>query len=141
MTALKLCEIAFESVPVNVLVFAVIFLAMALVVVADIAAIVATIVTMSALIPARVADIPVVVAVNSLVLVFAVLPIKPLVLAVSVRRNVPSAEMDPAYPADAAAMLCDALLEAGCAVLAEHFRGDERHPKGCAWLDAVLGME
>jgi len=34
--------------------------------------------------------------------------------------------------------LCDALLEAGHADLAEHFRAAE-HPKGCWALDAILG--
>jgi len=33
--------------------------------------------------------------------------------------------------------LRDALLEAGHAEFAEHFQVAE-HPKGCAWLDAIL---
>jgi len=34
--------------------------------------------------------------------------------------------------------LRDALLEAGHADFPEHFQVAE-HPKGCAWLDAILG--
>jgi len=39
---------------------------------------------------------------------------------------------------DAAFALRDAWLEAGVVKFAEHFR-DAAHPKGCAWLDAILG--
>lgn len=35
-------------------------------------------------------------------------------------------------------VLSDALCECGFAAFAEHFRESE-HPKGCAWLDAILG--
>jgi len=37
--------------------------------------------------------------------------------------------------------LTDALLEAGQDELAAHFRESSSHPKGCAWLDAILGKE
>lgn len=39
---------------------------------------------------------------------------------------------------DAAFALHDALLEAGHAEFAVHFT-EGQHPKGCAWLDAILG--
>jgi len=35
--------------------------------------------------------------------------------------------------------LHDALLESGHPVLADHFRQDKRHPKGCWALDLILG--
>jgi hypothetical protein len=35
--------------------------------------------------------------------------------------------------------LDDALTEAGHQELAEHFRKEERHPKGCWILDMILG--
>jgi hypothetical protein len=35
--------------------------------------------------------------------------------------------------------LVDALLESGHPELAEHFRGEDRHPKGCWALDVILG--
>jgi hypothetical protein len=37
--------------------------------------------------------------------------------------------------------LHDALLEAGHAELAEHFRQEKWHPKGCWALDLILGRE
>jgi hypothetical protein len=37
--------------------------------------------------------------------------------------------------------LSDALEEAGHAELAEHFRKDEWHPKGCWVVDVILGKE
>jgi hypothetical protein len=39
---------------------------------------------------------------------------------------------------DAAFALRDALLESGETEFAEHFR-EANHPKGCAWLDAIMG--
>jgi hypothetical protein len=36
--------------------------------------------------------------------------------------------------------LHDALLEAGCGELADHFT-EPRHPKGCWALDVILGKE
>ncbi|MBL8799826.1 MAG: hypothetical protein JNM56_38445 [Planctomycetia bacterium] len=41
--------------------------------------------------------------------------------------------------ADVRLILHDALLDAGHAELAEHFRAEEGHPKGCWALDRVLG--
>lgn len=41
---------------------------------------------------------------------------------------------------DLAFALADALCEAGFEEFAEHFRQQE-HPKGCAWLDAILGKQ
>lgn len=38
-------------------------------------------------------------------------------------------------------VLHDALLEAGHAELAEHFRTEQAHPKGCWVLDRILGKE
>jgi hypothetical protein len=32
----------------------------------------------------------------------------------------------------------DSLLEAGRAKLAEHFRTDQEHPKGCTAVDVIL---
>jgi hypothetical protein len=43
--------------------------------------------------------------------------------------------------ADVRLILHDALLDAGHAELAEHFRTEEWHPNGCFALDAVLGRE
>ena len=40
---------------------------------------------------------------------------------------------------DCAFALHDALLEAGHAELAEHFREEKSHPKGCGVVDLVLG--
>lgn len=43
------------------------------------------------------------------------------------------------YQGDAVAFaLHDAIVEAGHAGFAAHFK-EARHPKGCAWLDAILG--
>jgi hypothetical protein len=42
---------------------------------------------------------------------------------------------------DVRPILHDALLDAGHAELAGHFRAEERHPKGCWLLDLVLGRE
>jgi hypothetical protein len=42
---------------------------------------------------------------------------------------------------DCAYALHDALLEAGHPELARHFREEAWHPKGCAWLDAILGKQ
>lgn len=39
---------------------------------------------------------------------------------------------------DCAGPLHDALLEAGMSEMADHFR-EGQHPKGCAWLDRLLG--
>jgi len=40
---------------------------------------------------------------------------------------------------DCAFALHDALLEAGHAELAEHFREEKSHPKGCWVVDLILG--
>jgi hypothetical protein len=40
---------------------------------------------------------------------------------------------------DCAFALHDALLEAGHAELAEHFREENSHPKGCWVVDVILG--
>jgi hypothetical protein len=42
---------------------------------------------------------------------------------------------------DCAFALHDALLEAGHAELAEHFREEKSHPKGCWVVDLILGKE
>jgi hypothetical protein len=42
---------------------------------------------------------------------------------------------------DCAFALHDALLEAGHAELAEHFREEKAHPKGCWVVDMILGKE
>jgi hypothetical protein len=42
---------------------------------------------------------------------------------------------------DCAFALHDALLEAGHAELAEHFRQETWHPKGCWVMDVILGKE
>jgi hypothetical protein len=42
---------------------------------------------------------------------------------------------------DCAFALHDALLDAGHAELAEHFREEQQHPKGCWVLDLLLGKE
>lgn len=43
--------------------------------------------------------------------------------------------------ADCGFALADALLECGQDELAAHFHEIADHPKGCAWLDAILGKE
>lgn len=40
---------------------------------------------------------------------------------------------------DGGCALHDALLDAACADLADHFRQEERHPKGCWVVDLILG--
>jgi hypothetical protein len=40
---------------------------------------------------------------------------------------------------DCGYVLCDALIETGHAELAEHFRHQQKHPKGCWVVDAILG--
>ena len=42
---------------------------------------------------------------------------------------------------DCAFALHDALLEAGHAELAEHFREERSHPKGCWVVDLILGKK
>lgn len=42
---------------------------------------------------------------------------------------------------DCAFALHDALLEAGHAELAQHFRDEKWHPKGCWALDLILGKK
>jgi hypothetical protein len=42
---------------------------------------------------------------------------------------------------DCAFALHDVLVECGQDELAQHFREPVGHPKGCAWLDAILGKE
>jgi hypothetical protein len=42
---------------------------------------------------------------------------------------------------DCAFALHDALLEAGHAELAQHFREEKWHPKGCWALDLILGKK
>jgi len=47
---------------------------------------------------------------------------------------------EPLYAAqDCCFALHDALLEAGHAELAEHFRQEQWHPKGCWVMDVILG--
>jgi hypothetical protein len=42
---------------------------------------------------------------------------------------------------DCAFALHDALLDAGHAELADHFRQEQRHPKGCFALDLILNKK
>ena len=53
-------------------------------------------------------------------------------------RQLPSGHMDPAH----LAVLCDALLDAGCPADAEvlrHLGGPGPHVRGCFAVDAILG--
>jgi hypothetical protein len=55
-------------------------------------------------------------------------------------RILPSGELDPAR----LAVLCDALLDAGCPADHEvllHLRGEGVHVRGCAAVDAILGRQ